>query len=503
MKLGSLCSGAGGLDLAVERVLGAETVWHAELDPAASKVLAYRWPGVPNYGDLITTDWSSVEPVDIMCFGWPCQPFSLAGKRKGHEDERAIWPHIADAVRVLRPRICVMENVAAVLGFEFQRVADDMAALGYDLRWTCLRASDVGAPHRRERVFILAHAAGAGWRGWGEASRGDVGRHNEVYGRRGSEPATRRRGTPCACFRCEFLTALSGDGPRVEHLFPTPTAQSAKHDADDRGPGTLNDFNLWSVAARIGRGELLPTPKASDGQRGDSPSERERNDPSLVSIDYYLSGDIHATAEGRSRKELRNMRRAVGTEEIRQRPAGGPQRVPEADALFTGVREQSEGSAGRQSSLASTQDQEEGPLRGLRNDREPAHSPQGSESGEQRSVEPGGALQFLPQETALAGGPRVHGAPDTGSRWGRYEAAIRRWEAVLGRPAPEPTEPNRNGNPRLNPEFSSWMMGWPAGWVTDVPGLSRNDQLRIIGNGVVPQQAAAALSWLLSLEAVA
>jgi len=88
------------------------------------------------------------------------------------------------------------------------------------------------------------------------------------------------------------------------------------------------------------------------------------------------------------------------------------------------------------------------------------------------------------------------------SQWGKYEAAILRWEA-LTRPAPAPTEPNKNGNPRLAAAFSEWMMGWPAGWVTDPAiGISRNDQLRIIGNGVVPQQAIAALNRLLGIAEV-
>ncbi len=89
------------------------------------------------------------------------------------------------------------------------------------------------------------------------------------------------------------------------------------------------------------------------------------------------------------------------------------------------------------------------------------------------------------------------------THWGKYEAAIRRWEQIVG-PAPAPTEPNKNGNPRLSAAFSEWLMGWPAGWVTDPAiGISRNDQLRIVGNGVCSQQAMAALRYLLAVAEVA
>jgi DNA (cytosine-5)-methyltransferase 1 len=94
-------------------------------------------------------------------------------------------------------------------------------------------------------------------------------------------------------------------------------------------------------------------------------------------------------------------------------------------------------------------------------------------------------------------------AREMATAWGKYEPAIRRWEC-LTRPAPAPTEPNKNGNPRLSAAFSEWLMGWPDGWVTDPDiGISRNDQLRIVGNGVCPQQAAAALRYLLSVCEVA
>ena len=159
MKLGSLCTGYGGLDLAAEAHYGAETVWVGEYNPQASAVLEHRFP-VPNLTDLTAVDWSTVEPVDVLTAGYPCQPFSHAGRRKGTEDDRHIWPHIADAVRVLRPGRVVLENVAGHLSLGFGDVLGDLAALGYDARWCCVRASDAGAPHRRERVFIVATDGG-------------------------------------------------------------------------------------------------------------------------------------------------------------------------------------------------------------------------------------------------------------------------------------------------------------------------------------------------------
>lgn len=156
MRLGSLCSGVGGLDLAAESHFDAVTVWHAEVDADASAVLAARWPGVPNLGDLTVVDWSAVEPVDIITAGYPCQPFSLAGNRKGTADVRHLWPYVADAVRVLRPRYVVLENVAGHLSLGFDQVLGDLATLRFDAEWTTVRASDIGAPHRRERLFVVA-----------------------------------------------------------------------------------------------------------------------------------------------------------------------------------------------------------------------------------------------------------------------------------------------------------------------------------------------------------
>jgi len=97
--IGSLFTGYGGLDMAVQSVLGGEVAWYSEIDKHACTVLGAHHPGVPNLGDITAVDWTTVEPVDVLTGGYPCQPFSHAGQRKGTDDERHLWPFIADALR--------------------------------------------------------------------------------------------------------------------------------------------------------------------------------------------------------------------------------------------------------------------------------------------------------------------------------------------------------------------------------------------------------------------
>ncbi|QOC94388.1 DNA cytosine methyltransferase [Micromonospora craniellae] len=156
-RIGSLCSGYGGLDLAVELVLGGRLTWYAETDRHAATVLAHHWPGVANLGDIRTVDWTRVPPVDIVTAGFPCQDISNAGRRAGITGAHSsVWNHVADAVRVLRPRLLFVENVAALLRRGLDVVHRDLATIGYDTSWLCLRASDIGAAHRRDRLFLLA-----------------------------------------------------------------------------------------------------------------------------------------------------------------------------------------------------------------------------------------------------------------------------------------------------------------------------------------------------------
>lgn len=155
MKIGSLCSGYGGLDMAVEAFYEAETVWMSDVDKASSLVIDKRW-GLPNLGDLKLVDWENIKPVDILTAGYPCQPFSTAGQRKGSNDPRHLWPSIKEIISRIRPGIVVLENVRGHLTLGFKEVLKDLTEIGYDARWEIVRASDVGAPHRRERLFILA-----------------------------------------------------------------------------------------------------------------------------------------------------------------------------------------------------------------------------------------------------------------------------------------------------------------------------------------------------------
>ena len=155
LRIGSLCTGYGGLDLAVEAHFNAETIWCAEFDKYASKVIEQRFD-IPNHGNIKEIDWATLPAIDILTAGYPCQPFSHAGERKGLNDERHIFPYIAEAISILRPRYVILENVRGHLSLGLKEVLAWLTSIGYDAKWHTVRASHAGAPHRRERIFIVA-----------------------------------------------------------------------------------------------------------------------------------------------------------------------------------------------------------------------------------------------------------------------------------------------------------------------------------------------------------
>lgn len=358
LTIGSLCTGYGGLDQAVAAVLDAELAFVADPDPGATRILAHHHPDVPNLGDITTTDWSTVTPVDVLTAGFPCQDLSVAGRRAGMRkgNRSGLWLHVLTAITTLRPRLVVIENVpglrheAADSDVEFcpgcmgdpERVPPlralgavlaGLADAGFDAEWATVSASDVGAPHRRDRVFLIA---------WPQEQPPALS----------VRPAEPGRAVPGGV-----------------SLLPTPDASQAirggTQDPSKRRAGG-HSVSLADVVEH-----LLPTPAARDWKSGQS-NILDRNSRPLNEVSEALDG------------------------------------------------------------------------------------------------------------------------------WGEYAAAIARWEPIIGRGAPAPTEPSgKGGRMRHSPRLAEWMMGLPAGHVTAVPGLDREDQLRALGNGVVPQQGAMALRLLL------
>jgi len=360
--------------MAVSQLLPTELVAVSDIDKGANTLLAHRCPNVPNLGDFTTHDWTGFE-CDIVTAGFPCQPVSHAGRRKGTEDERWLFDSIVEAVSGMaaRPGLLVFENVRGLLtangGDAMARVVQGLASIGYVGQWRAVRASDVGAPHGRFRVFIVAHPEGDSWRlgdgdGAAVADAENVGRERCRDARlRRSGSADCRDRAPVALLPTPAVNDM-GEGKTVEQWDAWTAGMQAKH-----GNGNGHGKSLAIEAQR-----LLPTPIVGDAKGArNSTATRHRTPPTGVHAGDTL-GDI-------------------------------------------------------------------------------AHK----------------------------------------QSFGDYAPAIQRWESVTGRPAPEPTERSKTGRRALSPRFVEWLMGLPEGWVTGVPGLSRPQELKLLGNGVVPQQAVAAL----------
>lgn len=405
MLSGELFAGVGGLGMAVDEVFGSKPAWFCEFDKAPSKVLEHRYPGVPNLGDVRTVDFRSLPHTHIRCGGFPCQDVSVSGGRRGMRDgtRSGLWSEFARSIDEDRPDWVVIENVGGLLSAgahsdvepcpwclgddpdqhalrALGAVLGDLAALGFDAEWTSLRASDIGAPHGRLRVFILA---------WPTENTGR-GKARGINGNGMGMPL-----------------------PIAVQLLQTPRT------TDMNGPGVHGDGGLDLRTAVT----MMPTPRAT---RGGSSTE----------MAYALGGARSDDARTQGQVLLPTPAASLGEH---RRDYGQP---PEAR-------------------------------------RAGGHS----------------------VSTADA----VRGVADAGTLgWGPYAAAVQRWEHVIGRPAPSPVRHDgKGGKARLNPELTEWMMGWPAGWVTDPAiGLSRAEQLKVCGNGVVRQQAAAALRELLARPGV-
>jgi len=160
MRHGSLFSGIGGFDLAAEW-MGWENVFHCEWNPFGQKILHYYWPQAIQYNDITQTDFTIHRGgIDILTGGFPCQPYSMAGKRKGKEDERHLWPEMLRAIREIAPRYIVGENVLGLVNWDGGLVLDevqaDLESAGYEVATVVIPAAAVNAPHGRDRVWFVA-----------------------------------------------------------------------------------------------------------------------------------------------------------------------------------------------------------------------------------------------------------------------------------------------------------------------------------------------------------
>ena len=171
MTFGSLFSGFGGLDLGLERA-GMECRWQVEINEYCNRVLSARWSSVRRLRDVHDVSSGTLEAVDLICGGFPCQSVSNAGKRKAQADHRWLWPEYARVVAELRPRLVLLENVPGLLTLGGSDVAADLATLGYDAEWDIVPAEAVGAWHKRERWFCIANA-----RCEGQGRSGQPGTH--------------------------------------------------------------------------------------------------------------------------------------------------------------------------------------------------------------------------------------------------------------------------------------------------------------------------------------
>ena len=158
LKVLDLFSGIGGFSLGLERTGGFETVAFCEIEPFPRRVLAKHWPEVPCFDDVRKLTGADIGPVDVICGGYPCQPFSSAGKRQGAADDRHLWPEFMRLVAELRPAWVIGENVAGHISMGLDDVLADLEAEGYARRTFVIPACAVGASHRRDRVWTVAHA---------------------------------------------------------------------------------------------------------------------------------------------------------------------------------------------------------------------------------------------------------------------------------------------------------------------------------------------------------
>lgn len=435
--IGSLFTGYGGLDMGVAMAVDpdARVAWTSDVEPGPCKLAEVRWPDTPNLGDITQINWADVEPVDIICGGSPCQDLSLAGKRAG----------MATGTRsgLWESMAAAIETIRPRL-VVWENVLGALSARAYSPvesePW--MLGTRTNEPALRAAGRVAGDLASIGYStAWRVVRASDAGAPHQrarffLIGYPDGQPWDMRRLTTPRQTQ-SGRPQREPTGPSLDALMPTPTAS-------DHKAGRHQDGTGHSLTQAV---QLLPTPVAQPS--GNSPSEHLRKKP--------------------GRERVTDLAIIVENNLL---PTGGLLPTPQAtNATYSG--------AGYGPNLHEV------------------------------------ATVLLPTPKAadgVMGLPRTSGRPPEKSThlatrleytdYGDYAPAIARWEQVTGRAAPPPSTPSRRagGKPQLSARFVEWMMGLPDGHVTGPDlDLSRERQLRMLGNGVVPQQAALAVSSLLQI----
>lgn len=274
MNVGSLFAGIGGFDLGLERA-GMTIVWQVEIDDYCRKILAKHWPDVPKYGDIRECGAHNLEAVDLVCGGFPCQPFSQSGKRQGQADDRYLWPEMLRVISEIRPRWVIGENVSGLISLELDTVLSDLEGQGYSVGTLVIPACATDARHRRDRLWIIANAAGNGsderrteperqQREAGATNGGDDVADAERMRRgeptahfnaaqRSLHPTEREEGSPGIRSGCEDCRAPSCE-PGYCNLPVCDTISGGfSRESRRRSGSVFADGCRWSVEPRVGR----------------------------------------------------------------------------------------------------------------------------------------------------------------------------------------------------------------------------------------------------------
>lgn len=267
LTIGSLFSGIGGLELGLERAGLGPVKWQVEIDDYCNKVLEKHWPDTRRYQDIKAIREGELEPVDLICGGFPCQPVSCAGSRKAQADDRWLWPEYARVIRMVKPRWVVAENVPGLLTADSNgamgEVLRNLALCGYDTEWDCVSAQSVGAWHRRDRIIIIAHSDTDRCDGQGtyirrgrsrETAALTSGRGSDVPDSKGERGELRSSGV--GIFDSQRSKEILGwcrarnVSDAKSDLRPPPWNEGRE---TSYGSGAAGGTGIWSVEPRVGR----------------------------------------------------------------------------------------------------------------------------------------------------------------------------------------------------------------------------------------------------------